>query len=256
MINLFRMYARSAAEAGRLAVRAWPLALALPAYVGLVIAVLLVTSSLGSLRGIAVGFGLAPIASSYLHLLALAVTSRRIGGGDIKESFGARFWDVLSVMFAFWIINLLVGVLLGGTPRGPIIAVLIALAMAVFFNPVPELLYQSGARWFGLLIEAARFISARGLEWLFPNLVIGLLFLLPTGVLRAGVPMGERVLRLTALSSIGGLLVTILAVPVVFAPLLLVFGHWAMIFRGLLYRALTTAGGGRPQAVRDIWGRR
>ncbi|HVR64197.1 MAG TPA: hypothetical protein VMU50_19995 [Polyangia bacterium] len=254
MMNVFRMYARTAAEAARLAVRAWPLALALPAYGGLLIAVLLLTSSLGVVGGIAAGFGMAAIGSSYLHLLALAVSDRRIGGSDIKESFGARIWDVVSVMFAFWIINLLVGALVSTAPKGPIIAVLIGLAMAVFFNPVPELLYQSATRSFALLIEAARFISARGLEWLFPNLILGVVLLLPTGVLGAGVPMGERVLRLTELFSIAGLLKTILG-SLVFAPLLLVFLHWAMIFRGLLFRALTS-GGGRPQAVRDIWGSR
>lgn len=249
------MYGRAAAGAARLAVRAWPLAVAVPAYVGLIIAVLAITASWGLLGGLAAGFGMAAVASSYLHLLALAVARRRIGGSDIRESFGARIWDVVSVMFAFWIINLLVSTVVSGIPKGPIIAALVGLAMAVFFNPVPELLYQSTTRSFSLLAEAARFISARGLEWLFPNLILGVLLLLPTGILHGGEPLGERVLSLTGLFSVGGLLQAILGVPLPFAPLLLVFVHWAMIFRGLLFQALTT-GGGRQQAVRDIWGRR
>jgi len=36
-------------------------------------------------------------------------------------------------------------------------------------QPVPELLYQSQSRSFGLLAESARFISKYGLEWLFPT---------------------------------------------------------------------------------------
>jgi hypothetical protein len=255
VIDVFRMYGRAAAEGARLAVRSWPLAVALPAYLGLFIGVLSLALAMGQLGFIAVLVGTAAIGSSYLHLLALAVTGRRIGGGDIKESFGARFWDVVSVMFAFWVINLLVGFLLKGNPKGPLIVVLIGLAMTVFFNPVPELLYQSAARSFGLLVEAARFISARGLEWLFPNLILAVLLLLPTGILRAGMPMGERVLSLTGLFSVGGLLQLAFGVPLILAPFLVIFLHWAMIFRGLLFRALTS-GGGRPQAVRDIWGSR
>ena len=255
MIDVFRIYGRAAAEGARQAVRAWPLAVALPAYLGLVIAVLSLALAMGRLGFIAILIGTAAIGSSYLHLLALAVAGRRIGGSDIKESFGARFWDVVSVMFAFWIINLLVGLLLSGNPKGPLIAVLVGLATTVFFNPVPELLYQSTARSFGLLAEAARFISARGLEWLFPNLLLAVVLLLPTGILRAGMPMGERVLSLTGLFSVGGLLQVAFAVPLIFVPLLVIFVHWAMIFRGLLFRALTT-GSGRQQAVRDVWGRR
>ncbi len=249
------MYGRAAADGGRQALRAWPLAVALPAYIGLIVAVLILTAQLGFVGGIAAGFGLAAVASSYLHLLALAVAGRRIGGSDIKESFGARIWDVASVMFAFWIINLLVSTFVTGIPKGPIIAVLIGLAMAILFNPVPEFLYQSTTRSFTLLVESARFISTRGLEWLFPNLLLGLVLLLPTGFLQGNAPMGERVLSLTALFSFKGLLQVILGVPLPLAPLLLIFLHWAMIFRGLLFQALTSSAG-RQQSVRDVWGKR
>lgn len=255
MINVFRMYGRAAREAGRLALRSWPLALALPIYAALIIAVLLVTQPFGLAGGFAAGLGIAAVASSYLHLLSLAVTNRRIGGSDIKESFGARFWDVVSVTFAFWIISLVVEAMVGGNPKGPIIVALISLAMTVFFNPVPELLYQSGTRSFALLGEAARFISARGLEWLFPNLLLALVLLSPAGVLDPGLPIGARVLMLSGMFSIAGMLKTVLGLPLASAPLLLIFLHWAMIFRGLLFHALTT-GGGRQQQVRDVWGRR
>jgi hypothetical protein len=57
------------------------------------------------------------------------------------------------------------------------------------------------------------------------------------------------------LFSLNGLLGVVLSVPRIYLPLLLVFLHWAMIFRGLLYLGLST-GGGRQQAVREKWGRR
>jgi hypothetical protein len=254
VISTLRLYGRLAVKAARQAVSAWPLGLALPVYAGLIVAVLIITSSWGFLGGIAAAFGMAAVASSYLHLLALAVGGRRIGMGDIKESFGARLWDVVSVMFAFAIINFLVTAVMGSVPKGPIIVVLIGLAMAVFFNPVPELLYQSSTRSFGLLAEAARFISARGLEWLFPNVILGVLLLLPTGLLQAP-ELGARLLGLQALFSMTGLTRVIVGMPLAFAPLLLIFLHWAMIFRGLLFHALSTSSG-RQQTVRDVWGGR
>jgi len=255
VISTLQLYGRLAVKAARQAVQAWPLALALPAYAGLIVAILIITSKLGGLLGgIAAGFGMAAVASSYLHLLALAVGGRRIGMGDIKESFGARLWDVVSVMFAFFIINMLVTPLVGGLPKGQIVAVLISLAMTIFFNPVPELLYQSSTRSFGLLAEAARFISARGLEWLFPNVILGVILLLPTGVLQEP-ELGARLLGLQALFSMTGLTQVIIGMPLAFAPLLLIFLHWAMIFRGLLFNALTTSSG-RQQTVRDVWGGR
>ena len=49
------------------------------------------------------------LGSSYLHLISLAVAGRKIGFGDFRESFMAHFWDVISVMFATWVIQLVVG---------------------------------------------------------------------------------------------------------------------------------------------------
>src|SRR5260370_3114911 len=84
------MYGRAAADGGRQALRAWPLAVALPAYIGLIVAVLILTAQLGFVGGIAAGFGLAAVASSYLHLLALAVGGPRDGRPATKVSLRAR----------------------------------------------------------------------------------------------------------------------------------------------------------------------
>jgi hypothetical protein len=255
VIGVIKQYGRVASQAARQALRAWPLALGLPVYAALVVLVLVLTSGKGFVGGIFAGFGMAAIASSYLHLLALAVVDQKITLTAIKESFGARIWDVISVMFAFMIINLLAGPLLTGTPKGPIIAVLISLAMAVFFNPVPELLYQSQSRSFGLLAESARFISRYGLEWLFPNIILAVIVLAPTDVLD-GPELGARLVNLQALFSLTGLTRTIISLPPAIAPLMLILLHWAMIFRGLLFAELSSGIGNRQQRVRDVWGKR
>ena len=85
--------------------------------------------------------------SSYLHLVWLAVAGRKIGFGDLRDSFMAHFWDVVSVMFAIWIIQLVVGILTRDAgDRGTIVVILVDLTMVVFFNPVPELIYLGQGR--------------------------------------------------------------------------------------------------------------
>lgn len=239
---MLKLYARLAANSVRLALRGWPAAVALLVYA---VAFLQAASLLGG-RGIVgrflVGIVMTFLISSYLHLLALAVVGRPIRFTDIRESFGARFWDVLSVMFAFWIIDwVLASLTAGAGERGQIVMVLVGLAMAVFFNPVPELLYlgQGRVRSFALLGASGQFISAHWPEWLGPNVLIAIAILGPTGLMQGG-PLAARILDLQGLFSVGGLVLTVLRIPLWLAPIMLIFITWAMVFRGLLFVELAT----------------
>jgi hypothetical protein len=124
----------------------------------------------------------------------------------------------------------------------------------VFLNPVPELLYLGSSRSFALLVDSARFISKHGPEWLIPNLIFGVLVLLPTGLLNAP-ELGAKLIRLQSLFSLDGIAQLVIGIPTIFKPVLLLFLHWAMIFRGLLFEALASGRSARQQQVRDIWGR-
>lgn len=199
----------------------------------------------GILGGFVIGAVGAACLSSYLHLLAAAVAGRPLRLRDLQESFGARFWDVISVMFAFWLIDfVLVRVAQGSGDKATIIIALAHLAMAVFFNPTLELLYQSQVRSFGVLSESAAFISRSGLEWLIPNIAFALLALAATGSLQ-GSPPGAIVLNVAVLlfpvaGGTGSSAVTALfsnqSWPVMLLLLLLI--HWVMVFRGVLFAAL------------------
>ena len=108
---------------------------------------------------------------------------------DSAAGFAALFWDVISVMFALWIIGLLVMLLVRGAgDRGDAIAAMVGLAMAFFLNPVPELIYLGRSRSFDLLLESARFVMANPVVWFLPNLVFAFLLLLPTGALAVSQP--------------------------------------------------------------------
>jgi len=239
---MLKLYARLAGKSIRLAVRGWPAAVVLPIYA----TALMIAIGQAEQQGIAgrflVSFAAAFLISSYLHLVYLAVAGRKIGLGDFRDSFMAHFWDVVSVMFATWVIQLAVGVLTRDMgDRGTIIFILVDLTMVVFFNPVPELIYlgQGRVRSFGLLMEAGRFVSAHWPEWLAPSSLMAAVVLAPSGLLRHG-PAAEKLLMVQQLFSLQGLSQAVLRFPLWLAPFLLLFINWGMVFRGLLFSELTS----------------
>jgi hypothetical protein len=239
---MLKLYARLATRALRLAVRGWPAGVALLLYATVFQAASVKLAALGQVGGFVLGFVMAFLLSSYLHLVSLAVTDHRIGLNDVRESFLARFWDVVSVLFAVWVIQLLVAFVTSGAgDRGAIIAVLVDLTMAVFFNAVPELIYlvRGQVRSFGLLMASGRFITEHWPEWLGPTVLMGAVILAPFGLVQTG-SAAERMLRLQSLFSIEGIVQVVLAMPLWLKPIMLLFITWAMVFRGLLFAALAS----------------
>jgi hypothetical protein len=245
---MLKLYARLAGKSIRLALRGWPAAVVLPIYATILQIATGYAGGLGVAGGFLVGLVVALLASSYLHLVGLAVAARKIGLGDFRDSFMAHFWDVISVMFATWVIQLLVTTLTQEAgDRGKIVFVLVDLLMVVFFNPVPEMIYLGGGRTrsFGLLMEAGRFISAHWPEWLAPSALMAAVLLAPTGLIQHG-PLALRLLMFQSLFSLGGLAATVSRIPLWLAPFMLIFINCGMVFRGLLFSELA-AGVRRPR---------
>jgi len=244
-VSILSLYARTAALAARRAVRGWMVLFSFPLYGVLLVVALRLFGGAGFVGGLVLSAVSVACWSSYLHLLSAVVSGRPLGPRDFVESFGARFWDVMSVFFAFWIIDfVLTRVAAGAGNRGDIIIALAHLAMAVFFNPTIELLYQSQARSFSLLAESARFISRYGLEWLIPNISLALAMLAGLGLVR-GLPPGAVVLEVSTLlfplvqgPSTGALFTRLFAESWIVWLALLLLIHWIMVFRGLLFTSL------------------
>ncbi|HEY4393937.1 MAG TPA: hypothetical protein VGP64_07745 [Polyangia bacterium] len=244
---MLKLYARLAGKSIRLALRGWPAVVAIPAYTVVLLVAFQLLGGLGPATPFLLGIVLAFLVSSYLHLVWMAVGGRKIGLGDIRDSFLAHFWDVVGVEFATWMIGLVVGFGTQGLgDRGHALAVLADLLMVVFFNPVPEVIYLGGERArsfglfsFGTLIESGRFISAHWIEWLAPNVLIAAALLAPIGALHHQ-PLAERLLAFQSFFSLAGLANTILTYPRWLIPFVLLFVNWAMVFRGLLFDELTS----------------
>lgn len=241
---MFLLYRDVAVLAARRAVRAWPVALSFVVYAAILFVAAMVFGRIAMVGGLVFGLVGAACWSSYLELASQAVAGSKIHlrWDDFRRTFGAHFWDVISVMFAFWIISLLMQPALASA-EGARIGAIFGIAIAFFFNPVPELLYQGHSRSFALLIDSGRFMVAHPVVWLLPNLVFASLLLWPTGQLAVKHPVELLLVFGSTFSSPLGLGVMAAAWPMWAWPLVLFGLHYAMIFRGILFRELSQGGG-------------
>jgi hypothetical protein len=208
----------------------------------------MVTRSLGIIGGLVLGLVAAACWSSYLELISQAVTgsSIRLRWDDFKRTFGARFWDVISVMFAFFIISFLTRPL-GSGPNGAATTAILGIAMAFFFNAVPELLYQGNTRSFALLLASARFMLAHPVVWLLPNLLFATAVMAAGGGLHFEKPAEVLIAFGNTFSSPLGVIGLFSGLPPWALPVALFALHYAMIFRGVLFRELVGGGGGNAR---------
>jgi hypothetical protein len=245
---MLSLYRQVTVQAARRAIAAWPVALSLVVYAVVMLAAIFAFAPLDFIGGFLIGLVAAACWSSYLELISQAVSGAkiRIRWDDFKRTFFVRLWDVISVMFAFWIIGLLTGPLVRG-PNGPAASAVIGFAMAFFFNAVPELLYQGHSRSFGLLMDSARFMFRFPVVWLLPNIVFAALGFAASGRFNVNHPAEVLILFGNTFSSPMGIASIFTGLPYWALPIALFALHYVMIFRGILFRELSSGGGGNAR---------
>jgi hypothetical protein len=178
--------------------------------------------------------------ASYLSGLGATVRGEKVRLENLKITLNS-FFDVISVTFALWVVNL--GVRFLGSSAGsnaPAVVGVLGLAITIFFNVTPELIYSSRNRSFALLKESAIFIMESPFAWFGPNLVFAIAFLAATGTLHVSSP-GELVLNIAGLAQPAALLRLLDHGGALWkVPLLIAFFHYVMVYRGLLYQHLTS----------------
>lgn len=163
------IYSEAAGAAARgFARSAWAFGLLLILFPILVVAGMLL-GPLGILGGFILAFINAACAGTYLATLQDALSVRRtLSFGLIRANLGRHTGDILSVLFPLWIFSLLVGML----PVPPLATTVVALIVALFFNPVPEMIGRARTRGMDLLGESMSFMGANWPEWIAPQLVV------------------------------------------------------------------------------------
>lgn len=207
------LYARVLTRAARLALRNWPVGLVVLLYLLLLTAVGWLVLPLGIVGGLILYLATVACASSWLHLVEQVIRSGRVRPADVTAGFTAYLGDLLTVGFFFWLLSLIGNLALVEMPLARIV---FALAVFVFLNAVPELVYLGRFGAAELLVESYRFIGQNWVEWFPPNIVLSLTIL--------------------GLAMAGSATIGVLAEPVIGLAL-----YFFMIVRGLLFLELTTS---------------
>lgn len=254
---MLRLYGEVAKLALQRAAKSWLAALSIPIYallfLGFAKIVGPIVRPLGMIGGIVIGIFGAACFAGYIAVLAQAVAGNKIRLVDLKTGMRG-VWDVTSVFFVIWIINMVLALLVmaSGPQKGMAVMGVASLAMAIFFNLIPELLCHSRNRGWALLQQSAQFVQENPFAWFAPNLIFAAVILWATDTLSFTSP-GENLLRLAMLGSESGVLSLISGAPLWMAPLLIAFVHYVMVFRGLLYLELSS-GSTRMRAFRRQMG--
>ena len=170
-----------------LAAKNWPVLFTVLVYSTLLDLGATLAAPFGMIGGFAMSLLFAACVSSCLSLVETTIRTGKITLEDFRQSFGAYLYDVIGVTFVSWIFFTLVTPMLQQMPNGGLILLCINLAIFVFFNAVPELIYLGRYTVFQLLGESYAFISDNWIEW-FPVTVLFLIAYIGLQLLPAAVP--------------------------------------------------------------------
>lgn len=239
------LYRDAVRDAGRALLRnPWIVALP-PLYTVVLTLVQGVAMPLGMLGGFLIFLATAACVSSFLSVLAEAVSHERIRVGELGQTFGRYLSSIAGVLFLFWIIGLLLALITEQNPSLGWLAIAINLALFFLVNPLPELVYQSNRDGIGLVDEAVQFMRENAIEWLVPVLVLF------TPLFAIGAR--ETFLAMASVGATNALELVELTLRAWLPPLggagqvLLLFAAsillcWIMLFRGFLFRSLAHSG--------------
>jgi len=180
----------------------------------------------------------------YLSLVEVGVVGRRpVTFADLRQNVGRYFSEVISILFIFWIGELVLGM------TAPTLLLVVVPVCALLFNPVPEMIYQEQGRSLGLLSDALRFMQENWPEWLGAQ-ILGAAFLGGWAWLVFGGPPNlELILNLVqafgpwfGFIQVGSYALASLAIGgFIGAVVILAFTHFFMLFRGHLYKRMRTS---------------
>jgi hypothetical protein len=166
------LYQRTFTRGVALTLRNWTVLGTVFVYSFVMTVAVILGSMLGLLGGFLVSLVWAACVGSFLSLVETIVRTSRVSLDDFRRSFGAYLWEVVGVIFVFWILFALAGPALSSLPQGPVILLSLHLVIFVFFNAVPELIYLGHSSTLDLLRESYTFIGDNWIEWFPPTLAM------------------------------------------------------------------------------------
>jgi hypothetical protein len=166
-----KLYRKAFVRAGSLALKNWPVLGSVFAYSAIMSVAGTFAMLLGIVGGFLLGLVWAACVGSFLYLVEMMVRTSKVTLEDFRRSFSAYLWDVVGIMFVFWVFFTVATPAIAQLPRGFLILLFVQIAGFVVFNAVPELIYLGHYSSLALLRESYAFIAANWIEW-FPANVI------------------------------------------------------------------------------------
>ena len=195
----------------------------------------MIAAPLGILGGFLLGFMLALCTSSYLYYIAGVVNGNHMTLADLSESWRPYLSPVMTILFFFFVVQYTLAMLLPPTSGGIVMHLLINLALLIALNPIPEIIYQGRSDGFDMLQESVDFLRESGIEWFAPLLLLALVsYFVPLPLLSLVFQSGTLMFPSFASGALFGSLTGIL-----WAALSALLFYGLMVFRGLLFRALS-----------------
>jgi len=107
LLITLKIYRHVCLRAATLAARNWPVLATIFIY----LAILKIAGNLSARLGIAGGFifslVFAACLGSFLYLVEMIVRTYKVSLNDFRNSFGQYLWEVVGVLFIFWILGLI-----------------------------------------------------------------------------------------------------------------------------------------------------
>jgi hypothetical protein len=170
----FALYKQVFSRAVALALKNWPVMGSVLVYSLAMSVATTLAVAFGFAGGLIVTLVWSACVSSFLYLVEMMIRTSKVSWSDFRRSFGVYIWDVVGVMFIFWIFSMFAGPVLMTVPQGGLILLCIELAIFTLFNAVPELIYLGHHSSLALLAESYNFISANWIEWFPATIVAGI----------------------------------------------------------------------------------
>lgn len=174
VLAYLRLYSRCLALAFQgIAKNTWTLALPMGLFLGLFL-LAIPLSATGPLAGMFIRLAAYFAFSSYLYFAAGTVANQRVDLADLKKSFLVYFWSLMGLFFVIWIVEIILGAVLGQNPNKKVILNGLELIAFVVLNPAPEIIYLKGTRGgMDTISNSVKFVQENWIEWFIPNLLIG-----------------------------------------------------------------------------------
>ncbi len=182
----------------------------------------------------------------YLSWVRDSLQQNRVRISDLKEFDWGLFQAVISVLFILFLLQWVVTMLVTGMDAGWVYFIL-KLLFVLLLNSLPEVLYISRIDGWSGVQESFSFTYRNWIEWYLPTVLL----LAPVGLqfdrlavifAKAEVLLPTSILLEYPDLFAGSPLLMMLSIPV-----LIVFSHFMMLFRGVLFQELE--GGNRRQRI-------